>query len=200
MRSTAWIGMLAGVMLAIMPGRSLAQDAPETPPQSDAEAQPEGAGGGAREAEEPAPTCDDATSKKACRAACDEKFKKEKKEVIVVRDPRLRIHGAWALGIGGALLAAGGVTGGVALKLNGELEGQCPDGSCPPSKHGDLDTRNRLAVSSTILLASGFTFSFVAILVLAVFAPKKTVEREVAFAFTPVIGPDVVGTGLEWRF
>ncbi len=177
MRSTAWIGMLVGVTLAIVPGRSLAQ-----------------------EAEEPAPTCDDAKSKKACRAACDEKFKKEKKEVIEVRDPRLRIHGAWALGIGGALLAAGGVTGGVALKLNGDLADQCPDGSCPPTRHGDLDTRNRLAVSSTIFLASGFSLSLVGILVLAVFAPEKTVEGDVAFAFTPVIGPNAVGTGLEWRF
>ena len=200
MRSIAWIGMLVGVILAIMPGRCLAQDAPETPPHSDAEAQPGGEVAGAQEAEVPAPTCDDATSKKACKKACDEKFKKEKKEVIMVRDPRLRIHGAWALGIGGALLAAGGVTGGVALKLNGNLEGQCPDGSCPPNKHGDLDTRNRLAVSSTILLASGFTLSLVGILVLAVFAPEKTVEVDVAFAFTPVIGPNVAGAGLEWRF
>ena len=78
MRSIAWIGILVGVTLAIMPGRSLAQDAPETPPQSDAETQPKGEVADAQEAEVPAPTCDDATSKKACKKACEEKFKKEK--------------------------------------------------------------------------------------------------------------------------
>ena len=192
--------MLAGVTLAIMPGRSLAQDVPETPPQSDVEAQPEGEVGDVQETEAPAPTCDDATSKKACRAACDEKFKKEKKPKILVMDLQLRRHGALALGIGGALLAAGGVTGGIALKMNGELGDKCPGGSCPPDKHEDLDTRNRLAVSSTIFLASGFTLSFVGILVLAVFAPKNGVEEDMPIAFTPVIGPNVVGTGLEWRF
>jgi hypothetical protein len=52
------------------------------------------------------------------------------------------------LGVGGAGLVTGGITGIMALSKKGDLE--CPEDRCPPSQHDTLDNANTLALVSTI--------------------------------------------------
>jgi len=92
-------------------------------------------------------------------------------------DPALRTHGWIALLSGAGLLAAGAITGAVALHLNAGLKDDCSGGLCPPDRHGDIETRDALAVSSTLLIAAGFSAAMVGILVLAVFAPDAEIEE-----------------------
>jgi hypothetical protein len=153
------------------------------------------------------PACVAAKSYKQCAAACREMFppkpKVETSGETVARE-RLAIHGWWSLGAGVALLVGGGVAGGVALHLNGELSQKCPGGSCPPEHYAELDTRDRLAVTSTVLIAGGVAASAVGILILAVFArPPKNAGDEAlkpAPAVVPALGPNAAGATLAWRF
>jgi hypothetical protein len=115
-------------------------------------------------------------------------------------DPALWTHGWIALGIGGALLLAGGVTGGVALSLDSELEDKCKGGECPPPQHDTLSRRDALATSSTALLATGFATAMVGLLVLTVFAPEREDEAEEQVALLPLVNPQLAGAALEWRF
>jgi len=195
------IGLVAAALLALP---AQAQDATAaTPPAPDA--QPPGTIEPAPTT--PAPVCPSATSLKQCKAACDSQFppkpKVEAPEDASAR-ARLAIHGWWTLGAGAALLIAGGVSGGVALHLNAELKKECPGGSCPPEQYSDLDTRDRLSVASTVLLAGGLAASVVGILLLAVFSrtPKLSDAEEVepAAAFAPSFGPGAAGAVVEWRF
>ncbi|MFO8072063.1 MAG: hypothetical protein R6V85_09335 [Polyangia bacterium] len=118
------------------------------------------------------------------------------------RDPALRTHGWVALGIGGAMLAAGGVTGGLALHFDAELSRDCSAGSCPPARHGDLDRIDYLSKSSTVLLISGAAASIVGLLVLTVFAPEieRPPEREDGEVAAARLLPEWSGDSLRWRF
>lgn len=119
---------------------------------------------------------------------------------IIEGDPALNTHGWIALGIGAAALIAGGVTGGLALYLDSELESKCPEGQCPPGEHDRLDRRDALATSSTALLASGFAMAMVGLLVLTVFAPDTEEDDGGEVALLPLAGPRLTGAALEWRF
>jgi len=126
--------------------------------------------------------------------------KVETREELRDRD-RLVIHAWWAIGSGAALLIAGGVMGGVALHLNAELEDHCPNGSCPPTYHDDLDRRDRLAVSSTVLIGAGIAASTVGVLILTVFAkPPKEADETAAAALTPYATASSAGAEWTWRF
>ena len=67
----------------------------------------------------------------------------------------LAIGGYAAAGLGGALLVAGAVSGGLALSLSKDLEKKCAGNECPPAQHDDVDRMNAMAMASTILLAVG---------------------------------------------
>ena len=118
---------------------------------------------------------------------------------IIEADPALWTHGWIALGVSGALLISGAVTGGLALSLDKELEDKCTGGVCEPGQHDDLDRRNRLARSSTILLGTGVVAALTGILVLAVFAPDEDAEPA-KVALRPAASPAYAGASLEWRF
>ena len=59
------------------------------------------------------------------------------------------------MGLGGALLVGGGITGGLALGKNGDVEKACEDGVCYEDDYGLLDSRDGLATASTVLIVSG---------------------------------------------
>src|SRR5690606_32952380 len=62
----------------------------------------------------------------------------------------------WVLvGVGGASLVAGGVTGGLALAGASDLESRCPDRRCTIADQSDYDTNVALGWTSTITLAVG---------------------------------------------
>jgi hypothetical protein len=138
----------------------------------------------------------------------DEKSKEDEGPVnpyeIIEADPALRTHGWIALSIGAAALIAGGVTGGVALYFDNDLEKKCTEDQCAPPHHDRLDQRDALATSSTALLASGFTLALVGLLVLTAFAPDAEEDQsgggETDVALLPLAGPRTTGAALEWRF
>lgn len=75
----------------------------------------------------------------------------------------------WTLvGLGGAGLIAGAVTGGLALDRNSTLEAGCTNMQCPPDLHDDVDSFNLLRTMSTatfiaggVLAATGLTLVIV---------------------------------------
>ena len=58
---------------------------------------------------------------------------------------------------GGAVAAAGGVFGYLALSDKRTLDSQCVNNSCPTGSQGTLDSANRYATVSTILVSAGAT-------------------------------------------
>jgi hypothetical protein len=152
----------------------------------------------------PRPACGFATSYNSCTAACREMFPpKPKVETRSEASDRakLAVHGWWALGVGAALLVAGGATGGAALHLNSELGDACPGGSCPPERHADIDTRDRLAVSSTVLLSAGIAASAVGTLILTIFSrPPRNGGSRPKTALSPLAAPRTTGVAWTWRF
>lgn len=59
------------------------------------------------------------------------------------------------LGVGGASLLTGVITGGVAWSQVGELEAGCPNGRCPPPMHDLLATHEALGAASTATFVIG---------------------------------------------
>jgi hypothetical protein len=67
-----------------------------------------------------------------------------------------RILGYTGVGLGGALLIAGGVTGIMAIGKEKSLEENCPNkGSCDPAYQDDLDSGETLATMSTVFSIAG---------------------------------------------
>ncbi|MCB9588519.1 MAG: hypothetical protein H6718_24130 [Polyangiaceae bacterium] len=60
-----------------------------------------------------------------------------------------------ALGMGGAGFIFGGVTGFIALQKKSDLDDNCPDKSCGPEFHADVDSYDSMKLLSTIGLAVG---------------------------------------------
>lgn len=60
-----------------------------------------------------------------------------------------------ALGVGGAGLIVGAVTGGLASNKSSDLDESCPLRSCPPELHADVDTFETLRLASTIGFIAG---------------------------------------------
>lgn len=97
-----------------------------------------------------------------------------------------------AYGVGGAGLVLGAVTGLMAIGKHSDLETVCPDGRCPSSAQGDVDTYETFGTLSTVgFIVAGV--GAVAGTVLLVTSPKKTGLRST----TPTIGlggPGIRGT------
>jgi hypothetical protein len=66
-----------------------------------------------------------------------------------------RTLGWVSLAVGGAALAAGGVTGGMALGKKSSLSDDCRNNLCPPPVHGEVDSYNSLRTVSTVAFAAG---------------------------------------------
>jgi len=189
--------MLSTAMLCGAPARSQeapSADAPVVAPTPET-------------AEPAAPVCPAAASLSQCKATCQAQFPPKPKvetPIDAAARARLAVHGWWTLGAGAALLIGGGIAGGVALHLDKELSNVCNGGSCPPTRHADLDTRDRLAVTSTVLIAGGVAASAIGILILAVFSRtpdlSEVEEEEPSAMFTPAFGPSVAGAAVTWRF
>jgi hypothetical protein len=133
------------------------------------------------------------------------------------RMPPLRLWGSVAVGLGGAVLISGVVTGAVSLSLNEDIEKNCPGGDCAPEFHDDLDQRDALALSTSILLGVGGGIAVAGALMVIFsydWAKPKTEERSGAvagkkvaakraqqtIALRPIVGSTVVGAALDWRF
>ena len=104
-----------------------------------------------------------------------------------------KMLGFVALGVGGAGLVVGAVTGGLALSKYGEITKSCPEGHCDPTLKPTLqstaDTYYTLGTVSTIgFIAGGALAATGVILILT--APKAKPNQP---AITPVLGLGFIG-------
>ncbi len=87
----------------------------------------------------------------------------------------LRTIGFVAIGVGGAGLIAGGVTGGLAMGKHGELEDNCLNGSCPEAQQDTLDSYHTLGTVSAIGFIAGGVIAATGV-VLVLVAPSDPQE------------------------
>jgi hypothetical protein len=118
---------------------------------------------------------------------------------IAERNRKLRIAGWAAIGVGGAAVVAGVVTGALALSANRSVEDSCPGGECPAGQADEVDGRDRLARGTDVLLFAGAAIAATGVVLVAVFREKET-SAEPAVAVAPVIVPNGGGAAAAWRF
>jgi hypothetical protein len=96
-----------------------------------------------------------------------------------------------ALGVGGAGLAVGAITGLIAIGKHGDLKDKCtlPNSACPPDQQDNLDSYHTMGTISTIgFVVGGVGLAAGAILILT--APKETAQSAY---ISPYVGPGSFG-------
>jgi tetratricopeptide (TPR) repeat protein len=106
----------------------------------------------------------------------------------------LTLPGWIMVAAGGAILAGGATTGAMALSLDGKLADRC-NPLCEPEDQSDIDRRDTLATLSTVMIIGGAAVAAAGVVFLLLPSGSKKEKREAAF--TPVLGPNVVGG--TWR-
>jgi hypothetical protein len=98
-----------------------------------------------------------------------------------------------ALGVGGAGLIIGGITGGLALGKHGDITKSCGEGHCPKGTEAtwqpEIDSYNTMGAISTIGFITGGALAATGV-VLTLTAPKGSPTRA---AVTPLVGPGFIG-------
>jgi hypothetical protein len=89
------------------------------------------------------------------------------------------------IGVGGASLVMGGVTGGLALSKHGDLKTGCPASTCPPTEYGALDNFHLLSTLSTVGFVAGGVLAAAGVVLVAT-APKTGATTGLRVA--PVLG------------
>jgi len=103
------------------------------------------------------------------------------------------------VGVGGALLVSGVITGGMALSLDGDLEDACPGGDCPPERFGDMDKLSRLSTATNVLISVGAAGALAGVLLLTVFDDDDDSQVD-SISFKPTLGPDFAGALIQGKF
>jgi len=101
----------------------------------------------------------------------------------------LRTAGFATLGVGGAGLVLGVITGALAIGKHGDLSNECPNGTCPASASGTLGDYHTLGALSTV----GFIVAGVGVaagLTMVLLAPSKKTEHAYV---SPYIGFGSIG-------
>ena len=116
--------------------------------------------------------------------------------VATDRPPRSKVPGIVLLGIGGAGIASGAVTGIMALGTRSTLNTECPNRQCGPSASSDLSSLKTLSWVSTIGFAAGAAAAGVGVILLvrSTSDPSKTGR----LTLTPSIGFGNVGLSGEF--
>jgi hypothetical protein len=108
------------------------------------------------------------------------------------------VVGGWvSLISGAALLVGGGITGGMVLSLDSDLDGSCPGGVCSESERQDVERMDALALTTDILIGVGAAAAVTGVVLLIV-GKKKEANKEVAVK--PLVGTGFRGLGIEGRF
>jgi hypothetical protein len=104
---------------------------------------------------------------------------------------RTRTPAYVALGLGGAGVLVGAITGGVSLGKVSALEARCPNGACAPSDQGAIDSAGALGTTSTV----AFTVGAVALAAGAVlFVVNKPPKKEPDAAGLHLTASGLAGT------
>jgi len=108
-------------------------------------------------------------------------------------DPGLRITSYVFMGLGGAGLIAGAVTGGLLLAKEVELADEClGDDQCPASLNDDIAFHRDLRLPTTILLSAGGALAATG-LVLFLVSPDPAGASPDEVSVTPLVGPGYLG-------
>jgi hypothetical protein len=104
----------------------------------------------------------------------------------------LRIASYVVLGVGGAGLLAGGVTGAMMLKKRSDLRSECVDGTCRSSSTKKISTYHTYGTVSAATLAVGVVGLGTGV-VLLLTEPKQEATGDAQLRWRPLIGPGLVG-------
>ena len=120
-------------------------------------------------------------------------------EVAVSAPSRPDPYRTWgwvAVGVGGAILVGAGVTGILALDLDGDLSNRCDASQrCADSLQGDIDRLDTLTLTTDILLGVGAAAVITGTLLLTVFSGD-----DAGLQVQPAVGPGGVGASISGRF
>ncbi|HUT78468.1 MAG TPA: tetratricopeptide repeat protein [Polyangia bacterium] len=108
--------------------------------------------------------------------------------------------GGWVMvGAGAAMLITGGITGGMALNLDEDLYGSCPEEHCPATSdyQDKIDRLDRLSVVTDVMLFAGGAIAATGAVLLILDATR---DEEPAVSLAPALGPDFAGAALRGRF
>jgi hypothetical protein len=103
-----------------------------------------------------------------------------------------RIASYVVLGVGGAGLLAGGVTGAMMLKKRSDLRSECIDNTCRSSSSKKISTYHTYGTVSAATLAVGVAGLGTG-LVLLLTEPKQEATGDAHLRWRPLIGPGLVG-------
>ena len=79
------------------------------------------------------------------------------------------------MGVGGAALVVGAITGGLAMGDHSDLEDNCPGGQCPPEQQDTLDSFHTMGTVSTVGFIAGGVLAATGV-VLLLTAPSAAEE------------------------
>lgn len=96
-----------------------------------------------------------------------------------------------ALGLGGAGLILGGVTGALAIGKRGELTDNCDGNSCSPAQRDTLDSYRLMGTLSTVGFIAGGVLAAGGVTLL-ILAPSDSEGADSAFV-SPYVGPTELG-------
>jgi hypothetical protein len=110
--------------------------------------------------------------------------------------PLRRTIGFVGIGVGGAGLIMGAVTGALALGDHSDLAKTCPGGHCPAgsqsTNQSKIDSYNLMGNLSTAGFVVGGVFAVTGIILVAT-APSKPAASTQGRMILPVVGPDFTG-------
>src|SRR5690606_24093782 len=97
------------------------------------------------------------------------------------------------IGLGGALLAVGGITGALALKGERDLDQRCHGGVCPASEQDALDSARTFASVSTITSIAGAAIGVTGLILLLTDPSRDEGTPTARQPVTPWLGVGSVG-------
>lgn len=100
-----------------------------------------------------------------------------------------RTIGFMTIGVGGAALIAGAVTGALALGRESELSSVCPNAQCPPTQQSAIDGYQTLRVVAMSTLIGGGVLAVAGTILVLTGRPAPRHEASIQ----PVIGPGYLG-------
>ena len=108
------------------------------------------------------------------------------------------------VGVGGAVLAGGVVTGAMALSKNKEIEDACGGTTCPPGEDPSLEKdRDKMALITDILIPAGAVIAATGITLLIIHGVRKKEAgdaSEVSARLQPIAAPGFAGFSLNGEF
>lgn len=110
-----------------------------------------------------------------------------------------RVPAYIALGVAGATIIVGSVTGGMSLAATGDLKTRCPNNTCAPADQPAIDSANVLANTSTAMFVIGGVAAAAGIVLLAVDVGSRPSQKgATGVRVEPWVS--VGGGGLRGRF